>query len=68
MIPQPFARLRVAVANTHARADDPHGARCRVIVVAALEGSKHDVHRVPDGIAMETMMQRVLETIVRSAA
>jgi len=68
-IPKPFARLRVAVADTHVRADNPHGPRCRVIVVPALvEGGKHEVHRVPDGSAIETMMQRVLEEIVRPAA
>jgi hypothetical protein len=57
---RPFARLRVAVTDSH--------GGCRVIVVPDPEGRAHQVYLVPDGVEMETVLQRVLETIVRPAA
>lgn len=66
-IPQPFARGRVAVANTHVRVADPHGPRCRVIVVTATQGEQHEVHRVPEGVTLETVMERISESIARAA-
>lgn len=63
LIPQPFARLKVAVSNTHQRPSDPHGARCRVIVVPDPTGDKDQVTLVPHGVEAYTVLQRVLESL-----
>lgn len=59
---RPFALLRVAVTDSHGG-----HPRCRVVVVPDPTGKAHVVHRVADGVEFETVMQRVLETIVRAA-
>lgn len=59
-MPPPFARLPVAVANTHAKEHDRHGSRCRVIVRPDPTGDNHEVYRVSEGETLENAMQRVL--------
>lgn len=63
LMPPPFARLRVAVANTHSKSFDPHGKRCRVVVIPDPHGDAHEVIRVPDGQTFETVLQSCLERI-----
>lgn len=61
-----FARMRTPVANSH-RVDASGSKNCRVVVVIDPKGDQHQVHRVPDGITDRTVMQRLMETIMRAA-
>lgn len=66
VIDTPLPRQRTAIANTHNPNKHRSGARvplCRVVVVPDPIGEAHQVHRVPDGVDRETVMQRVLETL-----
>lgn len=63
VMPQPFARLRVAVSAPHNNPSNPHGTRCRVIVVPDPVGENHQVTKVPHGVEAYTVMQRVLESL-----
>lgn len=60
-MPPPFARIRVPVTNTHPKGTDPHGKRCRVVVLPDPDGDHHEVHRVADGQRFEDVMQTLLE-------
>lgn len=64
----PFARMRVPVTNTHRTVADPHGRRCRVIVVPDPAGTAHEVHLVPAGERYEDAMQRILMELLRTSA
>jgi hypothetical protein len=63
-MPPPFHRVRVAISNTHVRIRDPHGPRCRVVVVPDPRGEQHQVHLVRDGERFEDVMQRVVQQLV----
>lgn len=58
-IPRAFFRARVPVVNTHWKPQDPHGSRCRVIVLVDPAGERHDVYRMLDGETDEQALERV---------
>lgn len=58
-IPRPFYRAPFPVVNTHWKSRDPHGPRCRVVVVADPTGERHAVHRMTDGETDEHALERI---------
>lgn len=65
LIPPPFVRGVTPQTNTHASRHDPHGRRCRVIIVTSLTDDNHRVTRVRDG---ETFEDALAETLRKLAA
>lgn len=61
MMQRPFARLRVAVTDSHGAR---YGQACRVVVVPDPVGDDHQVHLVPEQMSFEEMMQQVLMKLV----
>lgn len=58
LMPPPFLRMRCAIANTHSKKYDPHGSRCRVIVVPSETDEQHEVIKVKDGERFEDVFGR----------
>lgn len=58
-IPQPFYRARTPVVNTHFKNSDPHGPRCRIVVVCDPYGEKHEVHRLREGETKDEALERI---------
>lgn len=68
LMPPPFPRTHTAIANTHPVPRDPHGPRCRVVVIPDPLGSRHSVYPVPDGQTQEMVMERLFSSVLSRAA